>query len=109
MYDIYCDFDLEKHMEKYINYLEVIILPTGKVVYAVPSHQEMLIKIAMKKYMKTRTEIEEMCPEDMYCLYMDWLLSITDCVAVWSQGYIGNPNRFQKNVLKKFKDNKLIP
>lgn len=37
-YDLHCDFDILKHKEAYTNYLEVIILPTGRIEYAVPSH-----------------------------------------------------------------------
>ena len=42
-YDIYCAFDLEKHKQTYVQYLEVVILEDGTVEYAVPSHQEKLI------------------------------------------------------------------
>ena len=38
-FDIYCDFDIEKHKETYTNYLEVLILENGTIVYAIPSHQ----------------------------------------------------------------------
>ena len=44
-YDIYCAFDLEKHKQTYVQYLEVVILEDGTVEYAVPSHQEKLIEI----------------------------------------------------------------
>lgn len=36
-YDLHCDFDILKHKETYTNYLEVVILRTGKVEYAVIS------------------------------------------------------------------------
>lgn len=36
-YDIYCAFDLEKHKQTYVQYLEVVILEDGTVEYAVPS------------------------------------------------------------------------
>lgn len=49
-YDIYCPFDAEKHKAKYINYLEILILENGKVVYAVPSHQEKAIALACEKH-----------------------------------------------------------
>lgn len=45
-YDIYCAFDLEKHKQTYVQYLEVVILEDGTVEYAVPSHQEKLIALA---------------------------------------------------------------
>ena len=101
MYNLYSEFDLKKHMETYINYLEVIMLPSGKILYAVPSHQELLINIAMKKYNKTRKEIEDMCPESMYYDYLTWLLDITGCIAIWSHTYTGKPNRIQKQVLNQ--------
>lgn len=36
-------FDIETHKKTFKNYLEVIILENGRIVYAVPSHQEKLI------------------------------------------------------------------
>ena len=39
MYNVHSEFDLKKHKEKFINYLEVVIEPNGKIHYAVPSHQ----------------------------------------------------------------------
>ena len=45
-YDIYRPFDAEKHKAKYSNYLEVLILEDGTVVYAIPSHQEKAIALA---------------------------------------------------------------
>ena len=45
MYDLHSPFDLQKHMETYINYLEVVIFPDGHIEYAVPSHQEKLIRV----------------------------------------------------------------
>lgn len=107
MYDIYCDFDIKKHKETYTNYLEVIILSTGKVVYAVPSHLEKLIKIAMEKYNCSREKVNEMCPKEMWFDFMTWLCNITDCVAVWNYGIRGKPNRFQKHKLIELKNNGL--
>lgn len=39
-YSVYCDFDIKQHKKKYVNYLEVLIEKDGRIVYAVPSHQE---------------------------------------------------------------------
>lgn len=38
-YTLYSKFDIDKHAETFINYLEVIIDENGVVHYAVPSHQ----------------------------------------------------------------------
>lgn len=48
-YSIYSKFDIIKHKETYTNYLEVVITENGEVLYAIPSYQEALIKLAMSK------------------------------------------------------------
>lgn len=107
-YGIYSEFDLEKHKETFINYLEVIILPSGEVKYAVPSHQEFLIQYAMIIKSCSREEINKMCPKEYYADFITWLTQITHCVAVWNDGYIGKPNRFQKKVIKRLIDYGLL-
>ena len=105
MYDLYCEFDINKHKEQYINYLEIIILPTGKVEYAVPSHQEKLISIGMSKYGCSREELDSMCPRDMWSDFLVWLCDITGCIAVWTRHFEGEPNRFQRIKLEELKRN----
>lgn len=87
-YTIYSEFDLQKHKQTFINYLEVIIHEDGSVHYAVPSHQEYLIKYACKQLNCSRDELYDMCPEEYYFNLMEWLCKITKCVSVWSQGFI---------------------
>lgn len=53
-YSIYSDFDMECHKNTFTNYLEVVIGENGKIMYAVPSHQEKLIKLACEKLNVTR-------------------------------------------------------
>ena len=60
-YDIYCAFDLEKHKQTYVQYLEVVILEDGTVEYAVPSHQEKLIALACQKKGVSRQELNNLC------------------------------------------------
>lgn len=48
-YSVYSDLDMEQHKKTFINYLEVVIDENGKIMYAVPSHQEKLIKLACQK------------------------------------------------------------
>jgi len=102
-YNLYCEFDIAKHKAKYVNYLEVLIEKDGHVVYAVPSHQEKAISLAMKKLGVSRDEIMDMCPPAMYCDFMVWVLSLTESVAVWNGGYIGSPNKKQILKLKAMK------
>ena len=61
IYDIYCDFDIEKHKQTYINYLEVMILRDGTIVYAVPSHQ---------------MKAEQLCCEQLGITQKDFLLCV---------------------------------
>ena len=83
-YDVYSEFDLEKHKATYTNYLEVLIDESGKVMYAVPSHQEKAIQIACEKLEINREELKQMCPRKYWCDFMKWLCLITGVVAVWN-------------------------
>lgn len=47
---LHSPFDLELHKKTFINYFEAVILPSGKVEYAVPSHQEYLRKYIQDKF-----------------------------------------------------------
>lgn len=84
MYNLYCDFDIEMHKKTYINYLEVVIRADGTVEYAVPSHQEKLIKISCEKLGISRDELENSCPSEFWCDYLKWLCIQSGCVAVWN-------------------------
>ena len=106
-YDVYSNFDIQMHKEKYVNYLEVMIDEDGKVHYAVPSHQEWAIKEACKKLGVSRKELDAMTPVEYYFDWMTWLLMQCNCVAVWNDFYIGKPNRKQKAKLKHLKINGL--
>ena len=61
-YDLHCDFDLVKHKKTYIDYLEVIIMPTGKISYATPSHQSKLEELACKQLGVERQALLGLCP-----------------------------------------------
>ena len=63
-YDLYSEFDIEQHKKKYINYLEVLIEENGHVIYAVPSHQELAIKMACNALNLTRKQLDELCPPE---------------------------------------------
>ena len=93
-------FDIATHKEAFVNYLEVVIRENGDVEYAVPSHQEKLIGIAMKKLGVTRQEIYDMCPREYMFDVCKWLCGLTGCVSVWNEFYIGEPNEMQRWVLQ---------
>lgn len=104
-YSIYSKFDIIKHKETYINYLEVVITENGEVLYAIPSHQEALIKLAMNKLQCTRQEVINKCPPEYYYNYIEWLSIVSGAIAVWNTAYMGKPNKKQLSVLKKLKIN----
>lgn len=100
-YDLHSDFDIEKHLKTFVDYFEAIILPDGKVEYAIPSHQEKLIKIGMKKSGKSRQEYLDSVPEEYYANFLSFLLLDTGCVSVWSCGYAAEKmTEKQKEVLR---------
>lgn len=82
-YDLHSDFDAEQHEKTFIHYLEVVIDENGKIMYAVPSHQEMLIKLACEKLNVTREELNAMCPQEYYFDLMTWLCKVSGACAVW--------------------------
>ena len=96
-------FNLETHKEAFVNYLEVVILEDGTVEYAVPSHQEKLVKIATKKLGVTKQKLYDMCPPEHYFDVCRWLCEITSCVSVWNEYHIGTPNEVQQWVLQNLK------
>ncbi len=105
-YDIYCDFDIEKHKQTYINYLEVMILRNGTIVYAIPSHMEKAKQLCCEQLHITLEELSNMCPIEYWCDYMTWLLTKCGAVAVWNElyktGEFGLNNR-QRATLKRLK------
>lgn len=84
-YTVYSDFNTEQHKKTYTHYLEVIIDENGKIMYAVPSHQEKMIALSCKKLNVTREELNSMCPQE-YCFdFMAWLCKISGTCAVWEK------------------------
>lgn len=77
------EFDLEQHKKTFIHYLEVVIDENGKIMYAVPSHQEKLIALACDKLNVTREELNAMCPQEYYFDFMDWICKMSGVCAVW--------------------------
>lgn len=107
-YNVYSDFDIEQHKKTFTNYLEVVIDENGKIMYAVPSHQEKLIKLACEKLNVTREGLNAMCPEEYYFDFMAWLCKVSGACAVWNS-YIEyyRLTEGQITALKTLKDNGL--
>lgn len=82
-YTVYSDFNIEQHKKTFIHYLEVVIDENGKIMYAVPSHQEKMISLACEKLNVTREELNAMCQQEYYFDFMTWLCKISGACAVW--------------------------
>lgn len=107
-YDVYSKFDVGKHKEHFVHYLEVMISPDGEIEYAVPSHQEYAIKKACEALGVTRMELSDMTPPEYYFDWLNWLLAQTGYMAVWEDGYVcPNPTKKQIGKLKMLKLNGL--
>ena len=74
-------FDIETHKATFVNYLEVCIDEGGTPHYAVPSHQEWLVR-----------------------KLMDALCEMTRCVAVWNDCALGRCNARQRLALRRLKE-----
>lgn len=83
-YSIYSDFDIRKHKKHFSDYLEVIIHPDGSIHYAVPSHQEYMIRFICKRDRITPKQLLAKCPHDYYFDFMIWLCKESGCISVWS-------------------------
>lgn len=99
-YTLYSEFDADLHKQNFINYLEVCIDKHGTVHYAVPSHQEFLIRAAMDAKGWTRQELEDACPREYYGDYMTWLSIQSETLAVWGDWFCGVMNKSQLKTLK---------
>ena len=97
-YTIHSDFNPKLHKQTFIHYLEVIIDENGKIMYAVPSHQEKMIKLACEKLNVAREQLNEMCPEEYYFDFMTWLSSVSGACAVWENQVMGG--KFSEEQIK---------
>lgn len=102
-YNLHSEFDADMHAKTFINYLEVLIEPNGHVLYAVPSHQELAIKLACKAKGWTRDRLNKECPPEFYFDFLPWILSLTGCISVWDRFYVGTANEAQKDTLRMLK------
>lgn len=104
VYGLFSDFDIEQHKATFVHYLEVLIKEDGTVIYAVPSHQEKAIALACEKLGVSRTELNDMCPREYYCDFMNWLLKISGAIAVWEDFCIApKVSKKQIGTLKRLK------
>lgn len=94
-------FDKATHKATFKNYLEVVIFSDGRIEYAIPSHQEMLMRICCEQLDLTRDELNRIVPREYYCDMITWLSKTSGCIAVRHIGYEGIANDVQLKVLKE--------
>lgn len=100
---LHMPFDTATHKATFTNYLEVIITVDGTVEYAVPSHQEKLIQLAMQSLGISREKLYQLCPQEYWFNFMPWLCEQSGAIAVWNSSYIGTISEPQRNVLMMLK------
>ena len=104
-YNLYCPFDIEKHKQTFINYLEVVILSDGTIEYAVPSHQEKAIRLACKKLNCDRDYFINVVSKDHVSDWYEWLMDIAGVIMVWDrQVHYHNVTQAQIDSLKNLKN-----
>lgn len=98
---LHSPFDIEVHKATFTNYLEVVILEDGTIEYAVPSHQEKLIRLGCEKHNLSRDKFYDMCPKEYWCDVLTWLSMQTGAIAVWDFKIEGiQPNEAQLRALE---------
>jgi len=98
-------FDIGLHKRTFVDYFEVMLDTEGVVHYAVPSHQEFLIKRAMERNHWSREELNAACPKEMYGSFLEWLISQSGgYIPVWQNFVLNYPlNEKQIAILKKLR------
>lgn len=104
-------FDIELHKKTFINYLEVVISPEGKIEYAVPSHSEKLLQVYMEKndLADRGVALNNLAKLCGLFGYIEALSKVTGYISVWTEGCIAGckPTQQQLNKLKTLKLNGL--
>lgn len=98
------EFSIDTHKQTFVNYLEVCIDTVGRVHYAVPSHTEWLVRRYTDIFLCTREQAMNDVPPESYGDVAEWFCSATYCIAVWNDHYIGKPNIYQLDALRKLKE-----
>ena len=109
---LHSPFNIETHKNNFTSYLEIVIDKYGTCHYAVPSHNGVLEQLLL-----TMRDIpwdiynysiiaSDLCPENRYGDYNEWLCEQTQCIMVWGcprSVVLGVPNDKQLETLKLLK------
>lgn len=98
-------FDISRHKSARYLDLEIMMAPNGTAVYALPSHQEFLVKKVMELNNWSREELMDACPPEFYGDFMRWLIPLSGgWVPVWPIGVLDYPiTRQQVGLLRRLK------
>lgn len=80
-------FNFEFHGKNFIQYCEVIITPNGEVRYAIPSHEQAILKYLSEKNNMSIKEIMKEYNTLPCCDIYDRLLEESGCILVWYDRY----------------------
>lgn len=82
------------------SYCEAILFDDGTISYAIPSHNEMLIRIALERDNITRNELDKAMPIEASPVH--WLTEYLNCSSLWFNSCIScNLTDLQKESLIK--------
>lgn len=92
-------FSCKVHAQVFIAYCEVVILPSGKIEYAIPSHTKKLEEIFKKKHRMSDKKFMSLFYNDIDCY--DKLLKDTGIIQVWYDNirYKGEMTEKQKDAI----------
>ena len=105
-YGVYSKFDIDKHAEHFINYLEVVIDEDGEIHYAVPSHQMFMENILKRNVGESAFNQMIMEDKSAWTDYLSILCKYSNYVPVSNEFYYGNPNEKQLHILQQLKKTK---
>lgn len=103
-------FDVETHKRWFRNYLELVIAEDGTCVYACPSHQRVLERLAQAQGSPTEWEAYRawLMHSGLFYDYDEWLMELTGAICVWTCGHRGVPNKAQEATLEMLRREGLL-
>ena len=81
---LYKPFDINIHVNEFIDYLEVIIKKDGTIEYAIPSHQEKLKQVILDDK-GFDAYYHHMNDDEALVDFMQWLCDTAECISVWNK------------------------
>lgn len=86
------------HMRTFIHYFEAVMAMDGTVIYAVPSHQEVLERLYRYSHgfrKPTKDDFARWVLEGNFGDYLEFLMEETGALCLWEHGIAGTPNERQ--------------